>query len=660
MVWSRGPNLGTLFPQETQSSLMDDAFGSIRPVSRPLRSVDFLVFAACCGLGGGLLEVGVRALARLIDPSKRLDLMTRHFLWLTPLSSLIVFIPLGLLLAVLIRISPKRLGWVAPRIVVLLAILPALMVISRQIYLWAWVILAGGIAERLISVLRRLTRPRRYLLFVFFVFMGVTGLLGSSIMLGDRLAQSAEDTRELPPPGTPNVILIVLDTVRADHLSLLGYNRPTTPVLTRLAERGILFDRARSTAPWTLASHASLFTGRFPHELGVEWMTPLRHQFRTLGESLGASGYATAGFVANTHYCSRDTGLDRGFTHYDDYVLRGIAPFRTSWLVDVCLHLALDTALLFKNHAPSWIAAALPDAWLQPLFAMDRKKSAAEVNGEFLRWLDDRPSPSRPFLAFLNFLDAHTPYILPSGEPYRFGLKPRSQADFELLVEHWTKIDRTKLSAHYQAFARDCYDNCIAYLDNELGRLFDDLGRRGILGNSLIIVTSDHGEGFGEHELFDHGESLYSTEIHVPLVIVPPGGIPAKLVSESVSLRDVPATILELVGTSVGGALPGRSLARYWQEPTIREPDLVLSEHASANLLGPNVNRSPAAKGPLVSLAENSLVYIRNQRTGREELFDTEDDPRELTSRVADPRFKSRLARLRQRLDSVAGPARRP
>ena len=134
----------------------------------------------------------------------------------------------------------------------------------------------------------------------------------------------------MPPANSPNVLLIVLDTVRADHLSLYGYERPTTPNLERLAKRGIRFDNARATAPWTLPSHASMFTGHWPHELGAKWMTPLRGNLPTLAEYLGAHGYATAGFVANVVYCSQETGLARGFTHYEDYVLEKLAPLRTS------------------------------------------------------------------------------------------------------------------------------------------------------------------------------------------------------------------------------------------------------------------------------------------------------------------------------------------
>ena len=183
--------------------------------------------------------------------------------------------------------------------------------------------------------------------------LGFVILLAGFVFVGDRLKQAREAGRPLPPANSPNVLLIVLDTVRADHLSLYGYERPTTPVLERLAKRGIRFDEARATAPWTLPSHASMFTGRWPHELGEKWMTPLRGNFPTLAEYLGDHGYATAGFVANVGYCSQETGLARGFTHYEDYVLEKLAPLRTAGLVEYLAGAIYgnDSQLLTSAHS---------------------------------------------------------------------------------------------------------------------------------------------------------------------------------------------------------------------------------------------------------------------------------------------------------------------
>ena len=167
---------------------------------------------------------------------------------------------------------------------------------------------------------------------------GLVLLLASYVFVGDRHRSIREESRPLPQATAPNVLLIVLDTVRADHLSLYGYERPTSPNLERFARTGIRFDRARATSPWTLPSHASMFTGRWPSELGEEWITPLRSNFPTLAEFLGDHGYATAGFVGNVEYCSAETGLARGFTSYDDYSTEKLSPLRMSGLVEYSIN----------------------------------------------------------------------------------------------------------------------------------------------------------------------------------------------------------------------------------------------------------------------------------------------------------------------------------
>ncbi len=159
-------------------------------------------------------------------------------------------------------------------------------------------------------------------------------ILAASLWGVDQLKVWREEARPLPPPGSPNVLLIVLDTVGADHLSLHGYNRPTSPTIDELAARGIRFNRVRATSSWTLPSHASMFTGRWPHELSAGWFTPLDGAYPTLAEFLGSRGYATAGFIANYWYCSSDSGLDRGFTAYQDYIFPRLSVFKTAVLVD--------------------------------------------------------------------------------------------------------------------------------------------------------------------------------------------------------------------------------------------------------------------------------------------------------------------------------------
>ncbi len=214
-------------------------------------------------------------------------------------------------------------------------------------------------------------------------------------------------------------------------------------------------------------------------------------------------------------------------------------------------------------------SSPLHESRLSPYLVGFRKKDGVSINRAFVDWLSNRRQPARPFFAFLNYFDAHDPYVLPAGAKYRFGLKPRTPADFLFLGTHWELVDKLTLRPVYRDLGRDSYDNCVAYLDERLGNLVAELHRRGVLDRTLLIVTSDHGEGMGEHDLFGHGESLYRPEIHVPLVIVLPAGQRATgVVREPVSLRDLPATILDLAGLSEGSPFPGRSLADLWRHPS--------------------------------------------------------------------------------------------
>src|SRR5262249_26887639 len=141
---------------------------------------------------------------------------------------------------------------------------------------------------------------------------------------------------------------------------------------------------------------------------------------------------------------------------------------------------------------------------LRPLLATGRK-DAKLVNREFLHWLSHRPEPRRPFFAFLNYFDAHSPYIPPEGTVFRFGLPPQTDAELLALNEFWTTVDKLRLTPHHRALVQDSYDNCVRYMDERLGELVDALQRSGVLDRTLVIVTADHGEELGEHTLFEHG-----------------------------------------------------------------------------------------------------------------------------------------------------------
>ena len=227
--------------------------------------------------------------------------------------------------------------------------------------------------------------------------------------------------------------------------------------------------------------------------------------------------------------------------------------------------------------------------------------------------------------------------------------------DFLFLLEGWLQADKLKVSRQGRTLGRDSYDNCLAYLDEQLGKLFDELQARGVLDQTLVVITADHGEGLGEHDLFDHGESLYRTEIRVPLVMVLPAGSRTPgVIDESVSLRDLPATIADLATPGVKPPFPGRPMTRLWQTPSVSTAESgagfdVLSELETPNPIDSNQGRSPARRGALLSLAEGDFVYIRNEGDGAEELFDERSDPRELSNLLRDRSRSDALQPLVQR-----------
>jgi arylsulfatase A-like enzyme len=630
---------------------------------RGLGPLDVLVLSVWCGLAGGLLEVATRVTCKLL-PLHRIYSMSRHFPWMGPLSNLLIFSVMGLILALATRVSPRGGGWVSARLIAFLAVVPALILISPRIHPWAWAIVALGIATRLAPLLeRRPDEARRWQVRTLPLLAGIVLAIAGASIGGDWLKQRRESARPRPAGDPPNVLLIVLDTVRADRLSLYDYRRQTSPNLDRLARRGIRFNEARATAPWTLPSHASLFTGRWPHELDASWNTRLGTKFPTLAEYLGSRGYATAGFVANVQYCSPEFGLDRGFTHYEDYVLEPLSPLRMCYLGKLALQGAFHLGQRLSTSLGAFPLLPARDSPVWRTINSDSRVDAAAINREFLGWLSRRREPSRPFFAFLNYFDAHSPYLLPPGSPYRFGRPPKTDADVDVLVQ-WFYLDKLRLLPSYLNLAKDCYDSCLAHLDDKLGELFDELKRRGVLDRTVVIVTADHGEGLGEHDLFYHGESLYRTEIRVPLLIVMPGQDGTMNVGQTVSLRDLPATIADLAGQAAGAPFPGSTLTALWRDsrPASLAPASggALSELASPNPYDPNQGRSPVHRGSLLSLAEGDYVYIRNDGDEGEELFNVRDDPSESDNRArADP-ARGVKQRLRAQLDRIRAEPGKP
>jgi arylsulfatase A-like enzyme len=585
------------------------------------------------GLVTGLLELLFVVLRHhFVDTAAMGALqLNRHAVWMIPTADLMILGSCGLMLGVGALLRVPGIRRLATYGFCFLSAL-ALVWTFRGLTTISYVILAAGIASRLAPPI--LARRRGFRRLVGFSLPVLTAILATlfGFDFGRQVLSEQRALANLPDPrsGAPNVLFIVLDTVRAESLSLHGYARDTSPHLTRLASAGVRFDRARSAASWTLPSHASMFTGHWPHELSARTNRPLDATFPTLAEYLRDHGYATAGFVANTFFCNHWYGLSRGFLHYEDNAVTAIEVLRSS---GIGRRLVKHSGALTRNR---------PDAYFQ-------RKDAPTINRELLDWLDHR-SDDRPFLAFLNYYDAHDPYLTPVEPARRFGLRPSSAADVALL-EGWHRAGSRKRMPREVQLARDCYDDCIAYLDEQLGRLFAALEARGLLENTVVVVTSDHGEEFGEREQnrFGHGQSLHHEVTHVPLLIVAPARIPGgRVVREVVSLRDLPATLVDLLDLQGGSPFPGRSLAPYWSGPRLPAdpPAEVLSEIVDREPQMPPGWRPPCA------LIAGETLYMRNS-DGREELYNLADDPAEMVNllpsqalRTDVPHCRAALGRL--------------
>jgi arylsulfatase A-like enzyme len=566
------------------------------------------------GLGTGLLELAlVYARNHLSGFSAFSSLqISRHFPWMIPLANLLLFLIWGLLVGLLGRFWGPIRGRTSLYLLSFPACLAPLLVFPG-LYWTAYIALAAALAKWVCRGIWAVPAQFRQLvvtslpLLVVATFL-LAGWNGSQIALGERWAIAS-----LPEPekGRMNVLLLVMDTVRADRLSLYGYPRDTTPNLKRIARLGVRFDQARSPAPWTLPSHASMFTGLWPHQTGVSESCPLDDDFTTLAEYLAGRGYLTAGFVANTFFCNSWFGLGQGFAHYEDFydedeVVSVTETLRTSALGRGAVRLAR-----------------------LPLGGNRTRKTAAQINQDFLEWLAEQDQ-DRPFFAFLNYFDAHAPYRVPEECDHHFGRTAETPEEIDVL-EGWEIRPKRNVPGDEATLANDAYDDCLGYLDAQIGKLFDELASRGLLENTLVVITSDHGEELGEHGLFGHGRSLYGQEVHVPLLILHPGGPRGRVVHDPVSLRDLPATFLDLLGYAGDSPFPGGSLARHWK-PAPRhdhtQPSPAFSEVALRAKVSKNPTRAPAWRGPMQSLAAEGMAYVRNA-DGRAELYDTENDPAE-------------------------------
>ncbi len=421
-------------------------------------------------------------------------------------------------------------------------------------------------------------------------------------------AHEYSQLKALPnPPNSPNVLIVIVDTLRADHLSPYGSTRDTSPFISHLAQQGVLFENAIAPSSWTLPAHASMLTGLYPHQSRVQQLKDvLSPTTPTLGDALRTRGYRTAAFSANYLLFSKDHGFGHGFSHFEEYdqSIGGI-------LEKVPLSLFILEQLSRMTTGEPWA-----------FFGIKNAANADKINQDALNWIGNG---HRPFLVVLNYFDIHQPVLPP--EPYLHMFTNNAKARNQSLYFQEQCDDQLEEScdADRPQFL-DTYDGSIRYVDQSFQRLLAQLNERGMLQNTIVVFTSDHGQELGDHGLYGHGKSLYRQEIQVPLIFWNPGLVPAAIrVSTPVSTTDIPATILSLAAPDDKPKLPGQSLAALWHssQPVAgwQEP---ISELAGAHWFD---KRAPNYNSMARSIVTADRHYIHQQ--GNELLFDWKADPAE-------------------------------
>ncbi|MCE9634871.1 MAG: sulfatase [Planctomycetes bacterium] len=322
-----------------------------------------------------------------------------------------------------------------------------------------------------------------------------------------------------PRTERPNVLVLVMDTTRADRCSFLGYESPTTPNLSRLAAESVRFTDAWSPSSWTFPAHAALFTGRRPFRLGVgrARMRPLAAGETTLAEALRDAGWSTGLFTCNG-WLAPYAGLTQGFERVD----------------------------------PLYLTAAAGAARLAHRRAID--------------WMLERRSEGRRFFACINDVEPHSPWNPPADVAARF--IPRGTPSALTDAARALLFPRTMLmqlgleplDSDLRSAVSALYDGEIATLDAEIGTLIDEMRRQGLLETTLVVVLGDHGEGLGDHGLLEHGLLLHRELLHVPLLVRPPGGTEARAVDAVVRLEDVFPTVLGACAVRVPDGTDGLPL----------------------------------------------------------------------------------------------------
>jgi len=398
----------------------------------------------------------------------------------------------------------------------------------------------------------------------------------------------------------PNVILLTIDTLRADMLNCYGYNTPLTPNIDRLAASGIRFEQAISGGSWTQAAFPVIMTSSYAAMYGG-CLGRLASERPSPVETLAGNGYTTGGFSTNPHL-SRTTGYDRGFHHFSDLVPAEVNPRLRRikggqrLLRNPLLHYGLR--LLGNRMRPARLYS-----------------SAAELTDSLYRWLEHVKTP---FFAWVHYMDLHWPYHLEEALTHPQDI---AQAWQDLAIMHGRSNfnGNEPITAAQGKHFVGLYEQSLQYLDTQIGRLMYYLEKLGYDSNTIIILLSDHGEEFLDHGRWGHWESnLYDEILRVPLIIQMPGWSGNQVIRRQVRLLDLMPTILALCGCPLPGDLMGVSLVPLWTQPEAEyEGDIAITE----------MRRDPWHR---IAVRTETFKYIwDSRRPDQPDLYDLRADPAE-------------------------------
>jgi len=438
-------------------------------------------------------------------------------------------------------------------------------------------------------------------------------------------------------PDRPNIVFVVLDTVRAANLSAYGYNRDTSPFLDRFAQRSIDYRHAYAPAPWTTPSHASMFTGTYvvTHQTNRD-NEHLNPDLPTLAELFQEADYETIGFSNNAHV-SPDFDFDRGFEEfvfntesYNEPLDAAVTVSQVrSYTDNEPIHKQALQALQYIRENDGSISKTTLN-WLyrkasETNLVSNRDRGAARTNDFVEQYLQD--ADERPFFLYLNYMEGHAPYQCPDEYQYRYVADPAvsewgSQADYfgDQVLNQESKVSDLK----------NQYDGCISYLDSKIEELVDLLKTYDCFTDTLVVITSDHGEVFGEWGLYEHKAGLYDELTHVPLLVNPPED-DRQTIDDPVSVRWLFPTLLEAADIPVPNHVVSADLRKPSNEPIILESEgLPYGDNVYESSLSPKFSQ------PHQGCVMDGQKLIRYEWDDSVEMFDIDNESVDITSKRTD------------------------